>query len=76
MFCGKNVYWWMWRDRVEFIFELEPYIDYGGVGAYRASTSNLASGWNFQHVSLYPYYPESEEWWGFSAVMTFQSDNC
>ena len=77
MFCGKNVYWWMWRDRVEFIIELEPYLEYDGFGGYRASSTNHAGGWNFQHMMMYPFYPEStEEEVGFSAVMTFESDDC
>ena len=77
MFCGKNVYWWMWRDRVEFIFELEPYLEYDGFGGYRASSTYHASGWDFQHMSMYPFYPESEEEdVGFSAVMTFASEDC
>ena len=55
MFCGKNVFWWMWRDRVEFIFELEPYLEYWGFGGYRASTSKLAAGWNFEHIGVFPF---------------------
>ena len=67
----------MWRDRVEFIIELEPYLEYAGFGGYRASTSNLAGGWNFEHVGIHPFYPEDqEEDVGFSAVMTFDSVDC
>ena len=66
----------MWRDRVEFIIELEPGLEYEGFGGYRASSTNHAGGWDFQHMMMYGFYPEAEEEWGFSAVMTFTSDDC
>ena len=76
MFCGKNVYWWMYRDRVEFIIELEPYLDYAGIGSYRASSTDHAGGWDFEHMVVAPFYPESSEGESISAIMTFESADC